>query len=113
MTNKEAIKVLETRLQVVSEDLVLFNEQKGREAIPDINIQAEFFLIQENQALTYAIEMMKIHKELVERLKVTNRALQATVDSKLITPGVRMTLEATIKYNQQALSKAEAINDPT
>ena len=46
--------------------------------------------------------------ELLERLKITNQALQAGIDAKLLTtPGVRITLEAVIKYNEQAITKAE------
>ena len=52
--------------------------------------------------------LIAVAPELLERLKITNQALQAGIDAKLLTtPGVRITLEAVIKYNEQVITKAE------
>ena len=45
--------------------------------------------------------------ELLERLEITNTAIQAGIDANVFTPGARMTLEAVMKYNKQAIAKAE------
>jgi len=56
----------------------------------------------------FIVTACNCHDELLRRLKVTNRALQAAIDAiNLVTPGVRMTLEVIIKYNKQAIAKVE------
>lgn len=45
--------------------------------------------------------------ELLERLEITNTAIQAGIDADVFTLEVKMTLEAVMKYNKQAIAKAE------